>query len=528
MRATATLPLLSGLFRNAIAQFITEPVGLTSAVGGAGVRLRYKEVPVGICELDPMIKSFSGYADVADNNHIFFWFFEARNQNATEAPLTVWLNGGPGSSSMFGLFTEVGPCRIDASGKPVNNLHSWTNRTNLLVIDQPAGTGFSYTTPRNRCSQGFSGVSSNCGTFSSNDDDVLVNSTLSAAPHFWKTLQGFMGVFPQYARNGFHIATESYGGHYGPIFGQYLKEQNAIHVPGAVPIDLQSVLIGNGCYDAPVTYEAYYNFTVSPGNTYGIRHFTKRQEQQLYDALYGSGNCLDQIKSCRSTKQLGTCLAAMDYCDRKTQGMYLAYWNNDAYDVRSPSQSGAIDSYVKYLNTPRVLQAIGARINYTDSSDAVNNRMVYSGDEILDTGILDDVRKLLDANVTVAMVAGDADFVCSWYGGETIANRVGASRAGWDKAGYANITTSDGVVSGQVKQAGKFSFSRIYESGHFVPFFQPVAALELLDRVMRGKDIETGKVDTGGSYSTQGVPKSTYQERKLAPAMRRERWRDKV
>jgi carboxypeptidase C (cathepsin A) len=34
----------------------------------------------------------------------------------------------------------------------------------------------------------------------------------------WKTLQGFMGAFPDYSRNGFNFATESYGGHYAPVF----------------------------------------------------------------------------------------------------------------------------------------------------------------------------------------------------------------------------------------------------------------------------------------------------------------------
>ena len=53
-----------------------------------------------------------------------------------------------------------------------------------------------------------------------------------------------MGVFPQYSRNGFHFATESYGGHYGPIFNEYIEQQNALKLPGAKKIRLESVLIG--------------------------------------------------------------------------------------------------------------------------------------------------------------------------------------------------------------------------------------------------------------------------------------------
>ena len=94
----------------AMAQAIVPPpTDLTSVMGAAGVPVRYKQVPTGICELDPSVKSFSGYADIAEDEHVFFWFFEARNQDPAEAPLTVWINGGPGSSSMTGIFQEVGP-----------------------------------------------------------------------------------------------------------------------------------------------------------------------------------------------------------------------------------------------------------------------------------------------------------------------------------------------------------------------------------------------------------------------------------
>lgn len=92
------------------AQFVPAPTDLVTVQGYAGVSVRYKEVPSGICELDPNVKSYSGYADVGPGQHVFFWFFEARNMDPTTAPLTVWINGGPGSSSMIGLFEEV--CRL--------------------------------------------------------------------------------------------------------------------------------------------------------------------------------------------------------------------------------------------------------------------------------------------------------------------------------------------------------------------------------------------------------------------------------
>lgn len=261
MRSTAARSawLLTALLPSIVAQFIKPPTDLINATGYAGIPVRYKQVPTGICELNPNVKSFSGYADVDKDQHIFFWFFEARNQDPTEAPLTVWINGGPGSSSMIGLFQELGPCFVDINGNPYNNPYSWSAASNMLFIDQPTQVGFSYSIPvpgskSSTASSSFTVLpndtcpptAAQCGTFSKPDLSLTANSTAAAAPNFWKTLQGFMGAFPQYSRSSFHFTTESYGGHYGPVFNEYIEQQNAKNIPGAKKINLQSVLIGNG------------------------------------------------------------------------------------------------------------------------------------------------------------------------------------------------------------------------------------------------------------------------------------------
>jgi carboxypeptidase D len=104
----------------------------------------------------------------------------------------------------------------------------------------------------------------------------------------------------------------------------------------------------------------------------------------------------------------------------------------------------------------------------------------------------------------------DGDNSCNWLGGQLVSHEIDAT--GFDCAGYTNITTSDNIVHGQVKQAGKFAFSRIYESGHEVPFYQPLVALEIFERAISGKDIATGKVTPGAKYLTEGTAESAYRE----------------
>jgi cathepsin A (carboxypeptidase C) len=93
---------------------------------------------------DTTVKQHSGYLDIADDKHLFFWFFESRNSPSTD-PLVLWLNGGPGCSSSTGLFFELGPCSVANEGQNTTfNKYSWTSSANMIFLDQPVNVGFSY------------------------------------------------------------------------------------------------------------------------------------------------------------------------------------------------------------------------------------------------------------------------------------------------------------------------------------------------------------------------------------------------
>lgn len=96
-------------FKRSQPELPKEPTGVKTISTANNVTIRYKEPgKEGVCETTPGVKSYSGYVDTAPDSHTFFWFFEAR-RDPENAPITLWLNGGPGSDSLIGLFEGRSP-----------------------------------------------------------------------------------------------------------------------------------------------------------------------------------------------------------------------------------------------------------------------------------------------------------------------------------------------------------------------------------------------------------------------------------
>ncbi|KAK3660881.1 hypothetical protein LTR56_000639 [Elasticomyces elasticus] len=323
----------------------------------------------------------------------------------------------------------------------------------------------------------------------------------------WKTLQGFTGAFPQYSRHEFNFATESYGGHYGPIFNEYLEEQNALikdgKLHGAHYIKLSTLLIGNGWYDPLVQYQAYYNFSIFPGNTYDFDVYNESTKSMIYNAMYGPGNCYDMTVDCYKSGLNDICSTADAWCYNEVEAPLDSIADRDEYAF-------PYTFFVHYLNSEKVQAAVGAFVNYSESSSTVSAAFTTTGDDDRESGTIEALQKLLKQGVYFVEFAGDADYNCNWLGGEVVSEMIEAP--GFSTAGYTNMSTSDNIVHGQVKQAGTFAFARIYESGHEVPFYQPLTALEMFERAICGLDIADGKHNVRHGYKTVGTPRSTFRE----------------
>ena len=197
------------------------------------------------------------------------------------APLSIWLNGGPGASSMTGLLQENGPCFVgNDSNSTYLNPWSWNNDVNMLYLDQPVQVGFSYDVITNGTynlsssevlpadfTDGFPAPNNTfmVGTFSSQDGNFTANSTIHAAHALWHFVQTWFEEFPFYKPKDekVHLWTESYGGIYGPYFFSFFQQQNekiangTISEPGSHYLHLDTLGIINGCIDYEIMQLAY-------------------------------------------------------------------------------------------------------------------------------------------------------------------------------------------------------------------------------------------------------------------------------
>lgn len=412
----------------------------------------------GICETTPGVNQYSGYLSVGTNENMWFWFFEARN-NPTKAPLATWFNGGPGCSSMIGLFQENGPCRfVNGETTPSLNPYSWNNYANMLYIDQPIGVGFSYGTDP-------------------------VTSTTTAAPLVWKFIQAFYAQFSEYENRDFGIWTESYGGHYGPAFADYFDEQNAAITTGSVSgenVRLVALGVNDGLFDSLIQERSYIDYAYQ--NDY--RQIIDASRRQDYLNVLNN-QCIPALKTCRSSGTNSDCVNANYVCNQGIEGALIEEADFDVYDIRAGSNDpNPPKTYNQYLANPSVVAAIGAQSTYQECADAPGNKFARTGDIV--RTFLPALSDVVNAGVRTVVWAGDADYICNWIGNQAAAEAVTFPGQAAFTAKELVSYTVNGATGGTFKTQDNLSFLRVFGAGHEVPFYTPALALQVFEQTMKG------------------------------------------
>jgi len=404
------------------------------------------------------VKQYTGYIDLEEEDkHFFFWFFEARHK-PKDAPVILWLNGGPGCSSLTGLFFELGPSEIGPDIKPVSREYAWNNHANLIFLDQPVNTGFSYS------------------------ESESVKDSVTAGEDVYAFLELFFKQFPEYTGRDFHIAGESYAGHYIPVFGAEI----ARHEDRS--FNLTSLLIGNGLIDPLRQYDFYEPMACGGGEYAAVL-----DEEECQGMLDAQPRCNALIESCYEAQSAFVCVPASIYCNNKMMGPYQQTGLN-MYDIREKCadtpdglcypQLGWMD---QYLNSPEVKAAIGAEgvEKYESCNFDVNGGFLFNGDWMLP--YYTNVADLLEKGIPILDYAGLADFICNALGTNNFAEQLEWS--GHEEFASAPVKSwklEDGTYAGRKRNYKHFTSLQIFEAGHMSPFDQPQALHEMVNEWISG------------------------------------------
>lgn len=417
----------------------------------------------------PLLKDvhYAGHVTVnaSAGNKLFYWFIESsRVGHGKEAPhdvpLIIWLNGGPGASSLTGLLVEgVGPLLLQPDGATLRPTESsWHHLAHVIAWDQPVGTGFATT-----ATGGY------------------VTDMTQMAAQLLEGMRQFYLLHPEYRTSPVYVTGESFAGKYIPHFCAYVHGVNrrAAALGEEWPLPLAGLAVGNG------VLKPYLQFAAIPQVAEALGYTDAATRAAAASSLAACKQRLSAIAEAPTAARTPAAWRfAYDACQDVESNIY-----GDAvpfvYDVRDPTNTfGDVTDYMtKYLNQPSVREALHVGETAWKQADGgqpgnlVSDNLWREQIDDLPEGMLG----LLFDHYRVLFYAGQYD--------GSMCNQLGVSRTidavRWaGGAAYANSSACTwkvgGVPAGVLRAAGRFGFLVVLNSGHLVPMNQPGHASEMI------------------------------------------------
>lgn len=382
---------------------------------------------------------------------MFYFFFESRNSRAD--PVVIWLTGGPGCSGELALFYENGPFHITRNMSLAWNDFGWDKVSNLIYVDQPIGTGFSY---------------------SSHADDIR-HSEDGVSNDLYDFLQAFFKEHPQYVKNDFYITGESYAGHYIPALAARVNRGNKNKE--GVYINLKGFAIGNGLTNPEIQYKAYTDYALD----------MKLIKQSDYKSMSKSvSQCEQAIKLC-GTEGGTSCVGAYMVCNNIFNKIVELAGDKNYYDIRKKCQGNLcydFSNVENFLNQESVKDILGVGgIDFVSCSSVVHEAMIMDWMRNLEV----EIPPLLENGIKLLVYAGEYDLICNWLGNSRWVHAMEWSGQKEFVAASTIPFSVNRVEAGLQKAYGPLTFLKVHKSGHMVPMDQPKASLEMLRRWMQNR-----------------------------------------
>ncbi|MBA0634293.1 hypothetical protein Gotri_011068 [Gossypium trilobum] len=425
------------------------------------------EVPGGVSFED--LGHHAGYYKLPNSHdaRMFYFFFESRNSK--KDPVVIWLTGGPGCSSELALFYENGPFTIADNMSLVWNDYGWDKASNLLYVDQPIGTGFSY--------------SSDQRDIRHNEDEV--------SNDLYDFLQAFFAEHPEFAKNDFFITGESYAGHYIPAFAARVhrgnKAKEGIHInlkASYTDYALDMGVIKKSDHDRINKLVPVCEMAIKLCGNFASERALSCLEHSLMLALLFQTYSLDIAVD--STDGTISCMASYFVCNNIFNGIMALAGDTNYYDVRKKCEGSLcydFSNMESFLNKKSVRDALGVgNIDFVSCSPTVYQAMLVDWMRNLEVGI----PVLLEDGIKLLVYAGEYDLICNWLGNSRWVHAMEWSGQKEFVASPEVPFIVDGAEAGVLKTHGALGFLKVHDAGHMVPMDQPKAALEMLKRWTKG------------------------------------------
>lgn len=451
-----------------------------------------------------------------DDKELFYWMFAPDVPNdfegeETEIPLVVWLNGGPGCSSMDGLWIENGPLRLKRTTNNHTEDDGWTIRINshswhrapawLLYVDQPVGTGLSFTKKKKYCR---------------NDrevnEDFYLFLTNFLLLHADTMLEPVSKNNRRRTKRPVYLTGESHAGHYIPSMADFiLRKNDDPDVP--MTIRVAGAAVGNGWVDPRRQYEAA---TAAYGaGLVDLSQFARlRESERACHASIDGGNLnarvcyklLDDIVD-DSHGGRGTKVSTYDtrvwedlhkprdyppghkdvesYLGRPSSGMK----NKIVPNTRQPPMFANSDVVLESLHATG---AAAAGQFFRECTDPPWEALRQQDGK----GVVDELVRVLEheSEPRVLFFNGIHDLICNHVGNERLLDALSwRSRKEWaeESKRYAwdvldETKESEKGPAGYVREHKNLIFLKILNAGHMVPLDRPGVALTMMRTFLYG------------------------------------------
>ncbi|XP_027369189.1 serine carboxypeptidase 24-like isoform X1 [Abrus precatorius] len=408
---------------------------------------------------------FSGYVTVNEQHGraLFYWLTEAPISPENK-PLVLWLNGGPGCSSVaYGASEEIGPFRINKTGSSLYlNEYAWNKEANILFLESPAGVGFSYT---------------------NTSSDLKTSGDKRTAQDALIFLIRWMSRFPQYKYREFYITGESYAGHYVPQLAKKIHDYNKMN---PLVINLKGFMVGNAVTDSyndgigTVTYwwshslisDQSYKSILKYCNFTAEETSKKCDDAWNYAVTYEFGN-IDPY-----SVYTPTCTASNNNTIRHVRFKNTILHTLSGYDPCTENYAE------KYYNLPEVQKAMHANVTNIPYNWTACSNVLLKFWKDSEVSVLPIYKELIAAGLRIWVFSGDTDSVVP-----ATATRFSLNHLNLPIKTRWYPWYSSGQVGGWTEVYEGLTYATVRGAGHEVPLFQPKRAYVLFKSFLVGTDL---------------------------------------